>query len=220
MTEHQLYPGAGVPHVSTPEFHAGRDRAPHLEQAAHRPRLMVAAALVDEARTALRPAESRVTDLGCGDGGLLSLVQRLPGVRAWGYDFQPSNAAGWAERGVTAQAVDVFGTDRDTVEVGDVAVMTEVLEHLADPHAAVRWVGRHARYLVASSPWNEGPALHDECHAWAWDFAGYADLVRQGGFRVLRHEPVGPFQVLLAERPERAGGWFEMAKLGAAAVQA
>lgn len=199
MTEHQLYPGVAVPHVSTAEFHRDRDRAPHLEQAGHRPRLIAAAGLTGVAVAALRPAAATVTDLGCGDGGLLSVLSSL-GVRCWGYDFQPSNATGWAERGVDGRAADVFGADRDTVELGDVAVMTEVLEHLADPHAAVRWVGGHSRYLVASSPWSEGPAIHDECHAWAWDFAGYADLVRQGGFRVLRHEPVGPFQLLLAVR--------------------
>lgn len=217
MTEHRLYADA-VPHVSTPEFHAGRDRVPHLEQAAHRPRLMAAAALVAEAVDALRPAEVTVTDLGCGDGGLLSLVQRLPGTHCWGYDFQPSNAAGWAERGVTAHAADVFGADRTAVELGDVAVMTEVLEHLADPHEVVRWVGEHALYLVASSPWNEGPMLHDECHAWAWDLAGYADLIRQGGFTVLRHEPVGPFQVLLAERRDMSG-FAAAVRAGAAAVR-
>lgn len=198
MTEYRLYPAGETPHVSTFEFHKDRDRAPHLEQPAHRQRLLGAAALVGQAVSELQPAEVSVTDLGCGDGGLLSLVQRLTGVYAWGYDFQPSNAAGWAERGVTAHKADVFGDDRDAVEVGDVAVMTEVLEHLADPHDVVRWVGKHCRYLVASSPWCESPQAHDECHAWAWDFAGYADLIRLGGFRVVRHEPVGPFQLLLA----------------------
>ena len=141
-----------------------------------------------------------VSDLGCGDGGLLSLVQRLDGVAAWGYDFQPSNVAGWAERGVTAHQADVFGADRDAVELGDVVVVTEVLEHLADPHGAVRWIGGHARWLVASSPWGETPESHDDCHAWAWDFAGYADVARHGGFELVRHIPVGQFQLVLAVR--------------------
>lgn len=198
MTEHRLFPEGTVPHVSTPEFHAARPRAPHLEQDAHRPRLEAAAGLVAAAVSELRPGPVAVSDLGCGDGGLLSLVRRLPEVTAWGYDFQPSNATGWAERGVYGRTADVFGADRDTVELGDVVMVTEVLEHLADPHRAVRWLGGWARYLVASSPWSETPDSHDECHAWAWDFAGYADLVRQGGFRVVRHEPVGPFQLLLA----------------------
>lgn len=197
MTEYRLYPADEVPPISTAEFHRDRERAPHLEQAGHRPRLLAAAALVQQAVTLCGLPPAPVTDLGCGDGGLLSLL-RAQAIRCWGYDFQPSNVAGWAERGVDGRAADVFGADRDAVEVGDVAVMTEVLEHLANPHEAVRWVGERARYLVASSPWRESPAQHDECHAWAWDFAGYADLMRQGGFTVQRHEPVGPFQVLLA----------------------
>jgi len=199
--EHRLFDG-DVPHVSTAAFHEHRDRAPHLEQPLHRRRLVYAAYLVEQAADAAgRPVT--VSDLGCGDGGLLSLLGRLPAVeRAWGYDFQPSNAAGWAERGVTAERVDVFGADRDAVKFGDVTVMTEVLEHLADPHAAVRWVAGQSRWLVASSPWPESPAAHDECHAWAWDLPGYRALVEQGGWRVLRHDRVdGYFQALLAGRP-------------------
>ncbi len=200
MTEHRLYPDTDLPPVSTAEFHADRERAPHLEQPAHRPRLVAAAAWVGEAVRAIGAPEVTVSDLGCGDGGLLQLLGRLPGVRAWGYDFQPSNADGWTERGVDGRALDVFGAQRDQVEVGDVVVLTEVLEHLADPHGAVRWVGERARYLVASSPWAETAEAHDPCHAWAWDFAGFADLLREGGWTVVRHEPVGWFQLALAVR--------------------
>lgn len=38
MTEHRLFPDGTVPHVSTPAFHAHRERAPHLEQPVHRER--------------------------------------------------------------------------------------------------------------------------------------------------------------------------------------
>lgn len=209
MAEHRLFPEGTVPHVSTAAFHADRARAPHLEQPAHRGRLEKATEFVNAA--ALRMWRSNtsgqpigrvtVSDLGCGDGGLLSLIDRLGDIDAWGYDFQPSNEAGWAERGVQAERADVFGEDRDLVDLGDITVCTEVLEHLADPHDAVRWIGEHSRYLVASSPWGEHPGSHDECHAWAWDQDGYRALIEQGGFTVLRHETVGQFQVILGERP-------------------
>jgi hypothetical protein len=205
VAEWKLFTG-DVPHVSTPEFHAGRERAPHLEQPVHRPRLVLAAAAVRIAATLHAGREggapATVSDLGCGDGGLLSLVQDLPGVDgAWGYDFQPSNEAGWVERKVDAVQADVFGADRDTVRFGDITVVTEVLEHLADPHGVVRWIGENSRFIVASSPWNETPEYHDECHAWAFDVAGYRALIEQGGFRVLRHETVMQFQVVLGWRP-------------------
>lgn len=196
-----------IPYVSTFEFHKHRDRAPHVDQPHHRPRLERAAELVaqgaDElnATASLRDSPPTVSDLGCGDGGLLSLLASYEGIAdAWGYDFQPSNAAGWAERGVTATAYDVFGEDRDKVSIGQIAVVTEVLEHLADPHGVVRWIGTEARFIVASSPWQERPGRHDECHAWAWDLAGYQALIRQGGFEIVAHDRVGPFQLILGRR--------------------
>lgn len=209
MTEYRFFPEGTVPHVSTPEFHQHRERAPHLEQEVHQPRLRMAERLAWEAFSTLATAhpDRRITlsDLGCGDGGLLSLLKRrqLDQLDAWGYDFQPSNAAGWAERGVEAYETDVFGAYlayKDLLNVGEISVTTEVLEHLADPQGAVRWIGTRSRYLVASSPWNETPESHDECHAWGWDQDGYRALIEQGGFKVLRHETVGQFQVILGER--------------------
>ncbi|WUH94549.1 class I SAM-dependent methyltransferase [Streptomyces sp. NBC_00433] len=211
MAEHRFFPEGTVPHVSTPEFHAHRERAPHLEQEVHQGRLHKAfefviqaaqeqAARIDRDPTSLSDRDVTLSDLGCGDGGLLSLLRGVVGLDSWGYDFQPSNAAGWAERGVEAQETDVFGMYRDLLNIGDISVTTEVLEHLAMPHQVVRWIGTRSRYLVASSPWNETPESHDECHAWGWDQDGYRALIEQGGFTVVRHETVGQFQVVLGER--------------------
>lgn len=195
MTEWKLFDG-DTAHVSTAEFHAGRARAAHLEDPLHRPRLELAAELV---REAVRLGAGSLSDLGCGDGGLLSLIQEE--VPAHGYDFCPANTEGWVERGVKAEFLDVFGADRDRVVFGDITVVTEVLEHLADPHGAVRWIGEHSRFIVASSPWTETPESHDECHAWAFDLVGYLNLIRQGGYTVLQHKTVGPFQVVLGWQP-------------------
>lgn len=206
MAEYRFFPEGTVPHVSTAAFHADRERAPHLEQPVHRGRLEKAAEFVAQAASALHAARPDpaycpyVADLGCGDGGLLQLLKAVPGITTMGYDFQPSNEAGWRERSVPAYRMDVFGADRDKVVLGDIAVTTEVLEHLADPHEVVRWIGQRARYLVASSPWNETPESHDECHAWGFDQDGYRALIEQGGFTVLRHETVGQFQIILGER--------------------
>lgn len=199
MTAWKLFDG-DVAHVSTAEFHAHRDRAAHLEDGYHRPRLLKAAEFV-RAATWMH-AQPTISDLGCGDGGLLSLIQAgewASGVEAWGYDFCPANAEGWAERGVKAEQLDVFGVDRDRVRFGAITVVTEVLEHLTDPAGALRWIRQHSRFLVASSPWVETDLRHDECHAWAFDVAGYRELITGAGFRVLRHAEVGGFQVVLAE---------------------
>lgn len=188
-----------VAEVSTFAFHENRERAAHLEQPIHRGRLHSAAALVSVAATL---GAATVSDLGCGDGGLLSLLVDNPRiVEAWGYDFAPANAEGWGERGVTADLLDVFGDDADKVKFGVVTVVTEVLEHLTDPHAAVRWIGGHSRFIVASSPWDETPERCDPCHAWAFDRDGYRQLLEHGGYRVLQHRDVDRFQLILGIKP-------------------
>lgn len=190
--EWRLVPEA-VPYVSTFEFHQHRDRARHLEEEWSQPRLLKAEEFLRECAS----EASTWSDLGCGDGGLLSRVQDAF-TEAWGYDFSPANAEGWPERGVKAEALDVFGRDRKKVRLGGVASATEVLEHLADPHGSLRWIRSRSRYLVCSSPWNERPGNHSPEHAWAWDLQGYIDLVESSGWTILRHEEASLFQVILA----------------------
>ena len=206
--EAKLFDGP-VAHVSTFEFHEHRERAPHLEQAIHRRRLSRAAQLVASAAIRLRNEHSwgadmgvSVSDLGCGDGGLLQLLRGDRTLRAWGYDFAPANAAGWAERGVDGRAADVFGADRPRIVLGDVVVATEVLEHLTDPHGSLGWLHACAEpwYLVCSSPHTETYESHDACHAWAFDMEGYAAMFRAAGWEPVVHEPVGMFQLMLAKR--------------------
>lgn len=187
MTEWRLFDG-DTPYVSTLDFHRPRERAPHLEQPAHHDRLHHAAKLVRD----LNPAS--VVDLGCGDGGLLSLIRDIP---SWGYDWQPSNATGWAERGVAVESRDVFEI-RDVPKWGECAVATEVIEHVADPHGVVAWIAENVTYVVASSPAYETGEAASECHAWAWDMEGYDDLFRPH-FEILSHEILGWTQLIVGE---------------------
>ncbi len=76
----------------------------------------------------------------------------------------------------------------------------EMLEHLVDPHGFVRRIADHSRFLVASSPWTETKEAHYEFHTWAWDVAGYAELLESNGWSILSHISVSWFQVVLAER--------------------
>lgn len=199
MTEHRLFPAGTVPEVSTHAFHLGRDRAPHLDQPEHRPRLDVAARLVMD--VVLHAGVASVSDLGCGDGGLLQLLH-LAGcpVPAWGYDFTPANFEGGRERGVDVRYADVFDpAGRSQVELGDVVVMTEVLEHVADPPGVLDWLRDEGiSYLVASSPYTETEHEHSPEHAWAWDTDGYFALMKAGGRQVVQHVMVGRYQVVLA----------------------
>lgn len=206
MTEHKFF-DTPVAFVSTFDYHRDRERAPHLEQDIHRWRLDKAAALIVQVGV---PQRLTVSDIGCGDGGLLSLI--TPAYIAaglldfcWGYDFAPANAAGWAERGVSAKSLDVFNDPfypiAPEVLLGDIVVMTEVLEHLTDPHGVLRHLATtDTQYIVASSPHDEGPGNHDASHAWAWDHIGYEKLFYDAGWQVGPHSESGRFQVARAER--------------------
>jgi hypothetical protein len=89
----------------------------------------------------------------------------------------------------------VFNT-RDVPRWGELAVLTEVLEHLADPHGTVEWVARHATWIVASSPRHETADHHGDCHAWAWDEDGYRTLI-EPHFTIIRHEPLDWSQIVV-----------------------
>jgi hypothetical protein len=188
--EWKLFDG-DVPHVSTFEFHEHRDRAPHLEQSVHLGRLTRACDFIMMNTGGV----SRWVDLGCGDGGLL-MLGKSRGLYGIGYDFQPSNAMGWNERGVFATSLN-FVEHWDLVVDADVYSITECLEHLADPHQMVRQIHERNACIVASSPWTEHAGSHDECHAWAWDQQGYAQLLTDAGFTVDQHVTDGMFQIIV-----------------------
>jgi 2-polyprenyl-3-methyl-5-hydroxy-6-metoxy-1,4-benzoquinol methylase len=200
VTEWQLFETGTVPEWTTPQWYSGRERAPHVEQSAHRGRLLLAADMATQAIHNDSTLKSLV-DLGCGDGGLLALFQPLSferDVPMWGYDLQESNVApAVAERDVDVRYGDVVAGD---IEWGDVAVTTEMLEHLLDPHEFVRRIAQHSRVIVASSPFTETDQSHYEFHVWAWDQAGYIALIEDAGFHVARHQTVDMFQVIMGVR--------------------
>ena len=170
--------------VTTREFYAGRERAPHLEQPEHRARLLATAELV---RSVWQPGMT-ISDFGAGDGGLLSLLDG----RRWGYDLMPSNIG---HRGMDVRLVDFL---REPVEYGDISIAGEVLEHLDDPAAFLR--GVRSRWLTLSTPEDEEP-LADGVHVWVWSAAEFEAMVESAGWRVRERRKVGRFQLVMASRP-------------------
>ena len=199
MEYRRFAPGEST--VSTFAYHEHRERAPHLEQGMHRGRLLVACELIIEYASEHRAPITHVVDLGCGDGGLLQLLQPYehddPRIDATGYDFAPANIEGWADRCVDGQSLD-FVTGWDKIELADLYVMTEVLEHLEDPHGAAQRVAERRAALVCSSPWVEHEGSIDGSHAWAWDMPGYVAMLEGAGFQIVRSERVTWSQVHLA----------------------
>jgi 2-polyprenyl-3-methyl-5-hydroxy-6-metoxy-1,4-benzoquinol methylase len=196
MGEWKLWHGSNPPEWTTPEWYGERPSAHHLEEGIHRGRLFAAADFVHSARQL--GYGPKVVDLGAGDGGLISMINTAE-VKCWGYDLQPSNV----DYAHHIRQVDVrYGNAlEDEIEWADIAVCTEMLEHLVDPHGFVKKISEHSRALVASSPANETSASHYAFHTWAWDAEGYYDLMEQGGFKVVRSRSVDYWTVVLAVRP-------------------
>lgn len=183
------YKLSATAYESTFEFHDGRPAAHHIDEDAHRLRFDKTLEFI----TSVDP--DSVVDLGAGDGGLLSRL----GCDSWGYDFHVPNVQYAKQtRNVDVREVN-FVENIDSIELGSLVVMTEVIEHLEDPHGVLRALAsRGPRMIVCSSPVNETDAFHCEEHVWAWDFEGYEQLLRDSGWEVVRHEVVFPFQVVLA----------------------
>lgn len=192
MSEWRLYEAGTVPEWTTEQWYRSVERAPHLEQPLHQGRLALAADMI---RSIPNVAVMAVVDLGAGDGGLLSLVAEDV-LACWGYDLIPANCdAAVNERGMDVKLRDVL---TDPLGWGHVAVCTEMLEHLRNPAAFLGRVRSHAKWLVCSSPFTETLHEHYGHHAWAYDMEGYAALVENAGWSIVRHETVDMFQCILA----------------------
>lgn len=194
--ETRLFDPSNPPEWTSPHFYEERERAPHLEQTAHRGRLQVASEYVLSTI-----GEQGAVDFGAGDGGLLSLVRDgAPDACLVGYDLQPANVAGAAERGVNVRLFDVTRFNSMTFPPASVAVTTEFLEHLVDPHAFLRALSGAYTHLVASSPYGETEGSHYELHLWCWDEDGYEAMLSDAGWKALEHRVIDGFQVFLCER--------------------
>jgi hypothetical protein len=188
VTELRFFEEGTVPEWTTPEWYAGRATAPHLDQPGHRERLLRTAEIINEL------APHSVVDLGAGDGGLLS---QLECDNKWGYDLQQTNVdVAWNHRHVDVRLRDVIA-DGNYITEADLAVATEMLEHLVDPHGFVAWVASWAEIFVASSPWNEVNGPRYEFHTWAWDMDGFRDMFEHEGLTVVQHEIVQGAQIIV-----------------------
>ena len=192
MAEYKLFEGDVAPFTDD-EFYRDREAAHHLEQGGHTERLQLALDFALQARDQFQC--ETFSDLGCGDGGWVQIATQA-GLEAWGYDMQPSNI----EYGRNVRNVDVRLTNFETgtIRYGDCTVLTEVLEHVSDPHGILRDLP--SPVLIASSPFHETDVAHYEFHNWAWDEEGYAAMIKNAGYNIVRHANVWLNQVVLAVR--------------------
>lgn len=186
----------GEPFFSTQAFHSDRAAAPHIDEyGLQRDRLILAAEFVKD--LVVQHNIKTVSDLCCGDGGLLEYLKPFfeeNGVSSWGLDFQPANVrSALYNRKVDVSFADVVN---DEIELGELTIMTECLEHFFEPHAMVKKVAEQSKVFVASSPNGEVPEAHYELHTWGWSEPAYRNLLEQASYTVVRHETSTIFQVI------------------------
>jgi SAM-dependent methyltransferase len=169
----------------------------------HRWRLI----LREIARRNARHAAPTVVDLGCGSGTLLGRIGRaVPAARLVGLDIE-TRALELARRAVPRaefHQVDLSGEEPDPGPLAgsaDVAVCSEVLEHLDNPGRAVRLARSLLKpdgLFVVTVP--AGPiTAFDRAigHVRHYDLAAVESLLTAGGFDVVRLYRWGyPFHTL------------------------
>lgn len=179
MTEWKLFPNRTVPVFTTVEFFENHPWVPPGHQRGHEQRQAMVSKLIEDWHEAEH--FTSLTDLGCGDGSLLTLLKPL-GIPMWGYEAGVENVDQAWKVGLDVRKANILDNN---LEYGQLIVASEVIEHLLDPHGFVKALP--GRWLVLSSPSAENAFWHYEHHAWAWDMAGYATMVTDAGWTVVEH---------------------------------
>jgi len=170
------------PHSHDIEFYKDREMADHINQPDHKPRLLK---VLDKVSAILKDnPDYSVSDLGCGNGGLIELITTQ---NKWGYDLQPSNVEDAKRKGRNVEFKD-FVNESDA-KFGDIVIMTETLEHLVDPHGFLKRLhDSGVKHVVASCPNYENLDFHAPFHLWIWSDSSFADMFNAAGWTVTSHE--------------------------------
>ncbi len=189
-----------VPHSHDADFYRDIELADHINQDGHRPRLMQVLDYI----TQLTSDDDQLTicDFGCGNGGLIREIESKIPNKIWGYDLLPANVTDAHVKGNTNNITyKDFITDVEGIQYPDVAICTEVLEHLVDPDAFLnRLLENNVQCVVASSPDYETPNYHASFHLWVFNGDSYKEMFEQVGWKVILHHK-DFFQYIVAIKP-------------------
>jgi hypothetical protein len=188
------------PHSHDALFYKNLELADHINQDNHRPRLMQVLDYIVE--LASGDSNLNICDFGCGNGGLIREIENKLPNKIWGYDLLPANVDDAHSKGNTRNiSYKDFVTDEVGLEYPDIAICTEVLEHLVDPDTFLKkLLNNNVQCIVASSPDYETPNYHAPFHLWVFNGDSYKEMFEQAGWKViLYHKDF--FQYIVALRP-------------------
>jgi len=185
------------PHSHDAEWYMSRESADHINQSNHRPRLLKALNMLIE--LVGENKDYTICDFGCGNGGLIRTIEQHLKNKIWGYDLCPANVNDSILKG----SKNIFYKDfiiQNDLDYPDIAICTEVLEHLVDPDTFLKkLLNNNVKYIIASSPDYETPTHYEPYHLWVFNGNSYREMFESIGFHVLKHERIG-FQFILAKK--------------------
>ena len=109
--------------------------------------------LTMQAIARLVPEGSRVLDLGCGDGGLLDLLQRERGCSGYGIEIDDANVLACVQRGVNVIQLNLDeGLSLFDDASFDVVLQIDTLQHLRNAEVMLRETVRVGKTGVVAFP--------------------------------------------------------------------
>ena len=184
------------PHSHDAEWYKDREVADHINESGHRPRLMQ---VLDFLLQILEQhPDLSICDFGCGNAGLIREIESKVSNKIWGYDLCPANVEDAATKGNQ----NVFYKDfviEDDIMYPDIAICTEVLEHLVDPDTFIKkLLNNGVKFIIASSPDYETPSYHAPFHLWVFNGDSYKEMFVDAGWNVVLHHK-DYFQYIVAQ---------------------
>jgi SAM-dependent methyltransferase len=133
---------------------------------------------VDKAENVMRlwdtsPTPARVAEVGCGDGSIMvELARRSFGGELVGYEISESGAEATRANGFRCEVFDGAHLPAEDKEY-DLAILSHVVEHLADPRSLIAEAARVAAFVFVEVPLelNMRTAEH-----WQWTQVGHVNL--------------------------------------------
>ena len=158
------------------------------------------------------PAPRSIADVGCGEGSLLAELGRLyPQARLFGADFSEVSVCTSRRRipRGTFAVSDVRDPQPPFDEAVDVAVISEVLEHVDEDQKAIANLAKWCRHLIVTVPGGRLDELAERMgHLRHFDVPMLRERAERGGFDVLFCRAWGaPFAYPLYARLRNRAGY-------------